>query len=129
MRAANGHPAPYDVEYFQIDNEPMNHGITPLAYAEIVNVYGSRLREIAPDAKIVACGQKRSNDMNWSKMMIDIAGENFDILGCHNYEYENENFQTGLQRIEEYLVKLKDYIRASAHPVVAWSTPVWVEKH
>ena len=125
MRAANGHPAPYDVEYFQIDNEPMNHGITPLAYAEIVNAYGSRLREIAPDAKIVACGQKRSNDMNWSKMMIDIAGENFDILGCHNYEYESENFQTGLQRIEDYLVKLKDYIRSSVHPEINVAVLEW----
>lgn len=125
MRASSGHPAPYDVEYFQIDNEPMNHGITPLAYAEIVNVYGSMLREIAPDAKIVACGQKRSNDMNWSKMMIDIAGENFDILGCHNYEYENDNFQTGLQRIEDYLVKLKDYIHTSAHPEINVAVLEW----
>ena len=37
----------------------------PLIYRwyEIVNVYGSRLRAIAPEARIVACGQKRSNDM------------------------------------------------------------------
>ena len=27
MRAANGHPEPYRVPYFQIDNEPMNHGL------------------------------------------------------------------------------------------------------
>ena len=57
--------------------------------------------------------------------MIDIAGENFDILGCHNYEYENENFQTGLQRIEEYLFRLKDYIRASAHPEIHVAVLEW----
>ena len=28
MRAANGHAAPYDVRSFQIDNEPMNNGLT-----------------------------------------------------------------------------------------------------
>lgn len=66
----------------------MNNGFTPEQYAEIVNVYGRELRSIAPNAKIVVCGQKRSNDMVWSEKVIDLAGENFDILGCHNYEYE-----------------------------------------
>lgn len=125
MRAANGHAEPYGVKYFQIDNEPMNHGITPDDYAEIVNVYGSNLREISPDAEIVACGQKRSNDMNWSKTIIDVAGDNFDILGCHNYEYETENFQTGLQRIEDYLVKLKNYVQVSAFPELKIAVLEW----
>ncbi len=125
MRAANGHPEPYDIPYFQIDNEPMNHGLTPDQYAEIVNVYGSRLRKIAPNSRIVACGQKRSNDMIWSKKVIDIAGDNFDILGCHNYEYEPENFQTGIRRIQDYLVKLCDYVRVSKHPDIKVAVLEW----
>ena len=125
MRAANGHPEPYHVPYIQIDNEPMNHGLTPDQYAEIVNVYGGRLRKIAPDARIVACGQKRSNDMVWSEKLIDIAGDNFDILGCHNYEYEPENFQTGILRIQDYLVKLRDYVRASKHPNIKVAVLEW----
>ncbi|MFL6417186.1 MAG: carbohydrate binding domain-containing protein, partial [Bryobacteraceae bacterium] len=116
VRASNGHPEPYGVKFFQIDNEPMNNGFTPEKYAEIVNVYGKRLRAIAPQARIVACGQKRSNDMVWSEKVIDLAGENFDILGCHNYEYEPENFETGLRRIRDYLTKLADYVRVSKHP-------------
>jgi len=125
LRAANGHPEPYNVKYFQIDNEPMNHGHTPEAYAEIVNVYGSRIRQIDPDLKIVACGQKRSNDMQWSQKLIDIAGDNFDILGCHNYEYEPENFQTGITRIKDYLVKLRDYVRISKHPEIKIGVLEW----
>jgi alpha-L-arabinofuranosidase len=125
LRASNGHPEPYDIPYFQIDNEPMNHGLTPDQYAEIVNVYGSRLREIAPDARIVACGQKRSTDMNWSRKIIDIAGDNFDILGCHNYEYESENYQTGLLRIQDYLVKLRDYVRVSENPEIKIAVLEW----
>jgi len=58
LRASNGHPEPYGVRHFQVDNEPMNNGLTPEKYSEIVNVYGSRLRAIAPKARIVACGQK-----------------------------------------------------------------------
>jgi alpha-L-arabinofuranosidase len=124
-RAANGHPKPYGVRYFQIDNEPMNHGLTPEQYAEIVNVYGARLRAIAPEARIVACGQKRSNDMSWSEKLIDIAGRNFDILGVHNYEYEPESFETGLRRIRDYLVKLRHYVRGSGHPQIEIAVLEW----
>jgi len=124
-RAANGHPEPYRIPYIQIDNEPMNHELSPDAYAAIVNLYGRRLREIAPQVKIVACGQKRSNDMNWSQKLIDLAGDNFDILGCHNYEYEPKNFATGVQRIEEYLEKLSDYVRISAHPAIKLAVLEW----
>jgi alpha-N-arabinofuranosidase len=125
VRGSNGHPEPYSVRYFQIDNEPMNNGFTPEKYAEIVNVYGSRLRAIAPKARIVACGQKRSNDMIWSQTIIDVAGKNFDVLGVHNYEYEPQSFETGLRRIGNYLSKLRDYIRASAHPRIEIGVLEW----
>jgi alpha-N-arabinofuranosidase len=125
VRAANGHAEPYTVPYFQIDNEPMNHGLKPEEYAAIVNLYGKRLREIAPRSKIVACGQKRSNDINWSQKLVDLAGSNFDILGCHNYEYEPENYATGIRRIEDYLEKVCDYIRASAHPNIKLAVLEW----
>lgn len=124
-RAANGHREPYRVPYIQIDNEPMNHGLSPEQYAAIVNLYGPRLREIAPRSKIVACGQKRSNDMNWSETLIDEAGANFDILGAHNYEYEPENYATGVRRIEDYLEKLAEYVRISAHPKIQLAVLEW----
>ncbi|KAA6460944.1 alpha-N-arabinofuranosidase [Acidobacteria bacterium AB60] len=128
-RAANGHPDPYGVTMFQIDNEPMNNGFTPETYAQIVNVYGQRLRDVAPNARIVACGQKRSNDMEWSEKVIDLAGDNFDILGCHNYEYEPANFETGLRRIRDYLVRLRDYIHASKHPHIQIGVLEWSLQH
>jgi alpha-N-arabinofuranosidase len=129
LRAQNGHPEPYNVRYFQIDNEPMNSGFTPESYAEIVNLYGSRLRAIVPNARIVACGQKRSNDMDWSEKVIDIAGQNFDILGCHNYEYEPDNYASGIDRIRGYLTKLRDYVRASRHPSIEIAVLEWSLQH
>lgn len=129
LRASNGNPEPYGVKLFQIDNEPMNNGYTPEQYAEIVNVYGGRLRAIAPGARIVACGQKRSNDMVWSEKLIDLAGENFDVLGCHNYEYEPEHFETGLRRIRDYLTKLRDYVRISKHQHIKIGVLEWSLQH
>ncbi len=125
LRTRNGHPDPYHVRYFQIDNEPMNNGFTPERYAAILNLYGSRLRQIAPDAVIIACGQKRSNDMAWSETVIDIAGSNFDVLGVHNYEYDSDLFESGTRRIRDYLVKLRDYVRSSAHPGIKLAVLEW----
>jgi alpha-L-arabinofuranosidase len=125
MRARNGHPEPYGVRYFQIDNEPMNNGLTPERYAALVNLYGRRLRQIAPDAVIIACGQKRSNDMAWSEKVIDLAGDSFDVLGVHNYEYESDLFESGVRRIRDYLFKLRDYVRASAHPGLRLAVLEW----
>jgi alpha-N-arabinofuranosidase len=125
IRAANGHQQPYKIPYFQIDNEPMNHNLSADQYAEIVNVYAKKLREIAPASKIIACGQKRSNDLNWSQKVIDIGGANFDILGCHNYEYEPENFQSGVQRIWDYLGKLEHFIQNSKHPAIKIAVLEW----
>jgi alpha-N-arabinofuranosidase len=125
VRASNGHAEPYAVRYFQIDNEPMNNEFTAERYAEIVNLYGSRLRQIAPQARIIACGQKRTNDMIWSQKIIDLAGKNFDILGVHNYEYEPRAFETGLRRIGNSLSKLRDYIRGSAHPRIEIGVLEW----
>jgi alpha-L-arabinofuranosidase len=124
-RAGNGHPDPYHVRYFQIDNEPMNNGFTAERYAALVNLYGNRLRQIAPDAVIVACGQKRSNDMAWSETVVDLAGSNFDVLAVHNYEYESERFESGVRRIRDYLMKLRDYVRASAHPGIRLAVLEW----
>jgi alpha-L-arabinofuranosidase len=129
LRAQNGHTEPYNVRHFQIDNEPMNIGFTPESYAATVNLYGSRLRAIVPNARIVACGQKRSSDMDWSEKVIDIAGDNFDILGCHNYEYEPDNFASGIDRIRGYLSKLRDYIRASQHPKIEVAVLEWSLQH
>jgi alpha-N-arabinofuranosidase len=129
LRAQNGYPEPYNVRYFQIDNEPMNNGFAPESYAGIVNVYGRCLRAIVPGARIVACGQKRSNDMDWSKKVIDIAGNNFDILGCHNYEYEPDNFASGIDRIHGYLTNLCEYVRASRYPKIEIAVLEWSLQH
>lgn len=61
LRAANGHPAPYPVEYVQIGNEawwaePMKkkHGDTWIqVWADTIERYIAALRSIAPDVKII----------------------------------------------------------------------------
>ena len=47
------------------------------------------------------------------------------MLGVHNYEYESDRFETGVRRIRDYLVKLRDYVRASAHPRIKLAVLEW----
>lgn len=71
----------------------------------------------------------RSNDMEWSEKIIDLAGANFDVLGCHNYEYEPENYETGLRRIRDYLTKLRDYVQASKNSNIEIGILEWTLQH
>ena len=56
---------------------------------------------------------------------LSFAGNNFDVLGVHNYEYESDLFESGVRRIRDYLVKLRDYVRASAHPGIRLAVLEW----
>ena len=47
------------------------------------------------------------------------------MLGVHNYEYESDLFESGVRRIRDYLVKLRDYVRASAHPGIRLAVLEW----
>jgi alpha-N-arabinofuranosidase len=40
--------------------------------------------------------------------VIDLAGNDFDVLGVHNYEYESDLFESGVRRIRDDLLKLRD---------------------
>ena len=128
MRARNGHPEPYDVPLHpdrQRADEPqaLTRNATPRSSTSMAR----RLRQIAPQATIVACGQKRSNDMSWSEKLIDLAGQNFDILGIHNYEYESDRTsRPACGGSSDYLVKLattcaRRRIRTSEIAVLEWS--------
>jgi alpha-N-arabinofuranosidase len=67
--------------------------------------------------------------MEWSETVIDRAGDVFDVLGCHNYEYEPENFASGLLRIRNYLTKLCEYVGISKHPHIRVAVLEWSLQH
>ena len=103
----------------------MNNGFTAGEYAEIVNVYGSRL---AADCSRGANRGVRTEALQ--RHGVEPEGHrpgrnNFDVLGVHNYEYEPDSFETGLRRIRDYLLKLRDYVRASAHPRIEIGVLEW----
>ena len=126
MRARNGHPEPYGVRYFQIDNEPMNNGFTPERYAAIVNLYGQpaaadrarcRHRRLRPEA-VERHGVEREGHRPRRRATSTCSASTTTSTRAICFE-------SGVRRIRDYLVKLRDYVRASAHPGIKLAVLEW----
>ena len=89
VRAQNGHPEPYNVKYWEIDNEVDPRTTSSAEYVEIVNKLVPRMKSIDPSIKIIACGSFTGNKMKWDTDVVMGAGKNFDYLSVHRYDDPN----------------------------------------
>lgn len=125
LRAANGHPEPYHVVYWELDNETWGAGIE--AYIAKVREFApamrAKARELGVPIKIIACGGS-SFDMRWNRSLIDACAPLMDYISVHHYE-NPDNFASGVERYEELLINLADYIAQSANPAMEIYNSEW----
>lgn len=120
VRAANGHTAPYNVKYWEIDNETWSSGygggITN--YIDTVQTFAPVMRakaaELGMPIELIACGSG-GYDTGWNEDMIDACATLFDYISVHYYEGP-ENFKSGPVNYEGYIINLANYIAGSANP-------------
>ena len=93
-RAANGHPQPYGVKYWQIGNEVDSPGYVP----SLVE-FARAVRAAAPAAVILSSFP--------TKEIVDAAGPDIDVVCPHYY-------QADLAGVDADLGKIEGWIRASA---------------
>lgn len=117
IRAANGHPEPYNVKYWEIDNETWH--MAPETYAEWVNRFAHAMRKADPSIKLAACGSNGFGDdrngLPWNKVLIERCADNIDYLSIHHYENPNR-FAQGPRDYEAFFLKTADLIKASKNP-------------
>lgn len=86
VRAANGHPLPYNVKYWEVGNEIWGNWVRGHTDAETYgrnfNRYYEAMRAVDPTIKFTGCGD---NDMNWNRIVLRLAGERMDYLAIHHY--------------------------------------------
>lgn len=86
MRAANGHPEPYGVKFWEIGNEIWGDWVRGHSDAETYalnyNRYTAAMRAVDPTIKFIAVGD---NDLKWNAMVLKLAGERIDYLAIHHY--------------------------------------------
>jgi len=121
VRAANGHPEPYNVKYWEIDNETWAAGIT--AYVDKVKTFAPEMRAKYPDVKLIACGSG-SYDYNWNQILLDECADLIDYVSVHHYENEN-NYKTGVTDYEGFIVDLSNRINTSSNPNVEIYMSEW----
>ncbi|TYP73134.1 alpha-L-arabinofuranosidase C-terminal domain-containing protein [Paenibacillus methanolicus] len=85
-RAANGHPEPYNVRYWEIGNEVWGDWqvgtCTADEFAERYLSFAQAMKAADPSVILLACGH---TDQAWNRTVLDIAGEHMDYLTLHLY--------------------------------------------
>ncbi len=89
LRAANGHPEPFGVKYWDIGNEiwgrwqlghtsPEDYGLRAVEFARA-------MRQADPDIVLVASGVLDDGFDRWNRRMLPICGPVVDMLSVHDY--------------------------------------------
>ncbi len=117
VRAANGHPEPYHVKYWEIDNEMWQMGIEK--YEAAVREFSTAMRRVDPNIKIVACGGFREDEE-----FLNRSGNYFDYLSLHHYEPAN-GYATGPMRLGQQYQKYAGMITQCPNPNIKLYISEW----
>ena len=116
-RAANGHPEPYNVKYWEIDNEMWEMGIE--RYEKCVREFSTAMRKIDPSIKIIACGGFREDEQ-----FIQRSGNYFDYLSLHHYEQQG-GYATGPARLAQQYDRYAQMIADGPNPNIKLFISEW----
>ncbi|MHB8951984.1 MAG: family 16 glycoside hydrolase [Pirellulaceae bacterium] len=126
VRAANGHPEPYGVKYWEIDNETWHMGAEP--YAAAVKRFAPAMKQADPTLILAACGSAGygddANGLPWNRTIIEQCAPLIDYLSIHHYENPNA-FAEGPGNYEAFFEKTGQLIAASANPQLKIYVSEW----
>jgi alpha-N-arabinofuranosidase len=91
LRAAHGHPQPFNVNLWEIGNEIWGNWVRGHSdadtYARNFNRYVADMRKVDPAIRLIGVGD---NDMSWNRTVLRTAGANMDYLAIHHYYGRHE---------------------------------------
>ncbi len=122
VRAANGHPEPYPVEVWEIDNETWGMGVE--RYAEGVKKFAPAMKARYPHITIAACGSYGYDDgkgssNGWNQRLLNAAAKDIDLLSIHYYngiDYAQDHIEDPWKFEQFMRDDIGAMIRASANP-------------
>ncbi len=140
-RAANGHPEPYRVKYWNIGNEMYGNwqmGHIPLKqYVVKHNMFADAMRKVDPSIYIIApggfvdemttgqgifvAGQPNvefGSERDWANGMMTHAWGRFDALATHAYPPENKKFDMATGKLYDVQRPLVEWARQPANRVL-----------
>jgi len=112
VRAANGHPEPYNVKYWEIDNETWGMGVEN--YIAAVQRFAPAMRRADPSIKLAACGSGGFN-LDWNRQVIENCADLIDYISIHHYE-RPDRFAQGPYNYERFFRQTGEIIARSDNP-------------
>lgn len=105
LRARNGHPEPYHVKYWELDNEPWRW-FTKEEYAKYVRKYAQAMRSADPDIQIGICSYHAFNEP--VAELLELCGDAVDFIADRMCEPFN---------IKRKIKILQEYNRTHEHQI------------
>ena len=121
IRAANGHPEPYNVTYWEIDNETWGMGVDN--YIESIKKFAPAMRRAWPSIKLAACGSG-GFDLKWNRRVIEECADLIDYISIHHYE-SPDRFAEGPYNYERFIRQTGDMIAKSKNPKLTIYCSEW----
>jgi alpha-N-arabinofuranosidase len=139
-RAANGHPEPYAVRYWEIGNEQYGNWekghTTPEEYGAAFLAYREAMKGANPDIRVIADGH---TEPSWYEPLIRTIGGQGDVFGWHVcQEMKEDSSQEEIYlamlatptRVEENIAHLRDVFAAAGYsPGMRMSITEWWPEH
>jgi alpha-L-arabinofuranosidase len=127
VRRANGHPEPYNVKYWEIDNETWH--LPAEAYAEQVLEIAPLMKKVDPSIRLIACGsggmgRNNNNGMRYNRIVIERCAHVLDYLSIHHYENPNR-YAEGPKSYEAFFREIGELIRQSSNPKLKIYVSEW----
>lgn len=123
-RAANGHPEPYGVKYWEVGNETWGMGID--RYLARARMFLDAISEAHPDLVLSVCGSGGHND-GWNARVIDTLAGRFTHLSVHHYGGGGNYLERMANAVAyvDFLARTRERIRASADPAMQLAVTEW----
>jgi len=112
LRAANGHPGPFNVKWWAVGNEMYGSwqlGHMPLEeYVKKHNQVAEAIWNVDPDAQLIGVGSVGE----WSKTMLTECADNMNLLSEHIYCKELDNVSDHIDQLANEIKRVADAHRA-----------------
>jgi len=117
VRAQNGHPEPYRVRYWEIDNE--SGGMSAADYVSVLAQFVPAMKKADPTIRIIAGGWPEGDIA-----VIRDAAQLVDYLSIHQYEAP-DRFAEGPEAAAKFWKSLEEEIARSRNPKLKLFVSEW----
>lgn len=138
IRKANGHPEPYNIRYWEIDNEIYLTQMPPAVYLKVAQSFADALRKKDSSVTIIGCGgggTSMNTDKEWQLRILEANIKSWNISSIHSYanyagggggnKADTTIFYSGVESFEKHFADYRKRISQSTNPELKLYLSEW----